>query len=111
MFEGHSDALVLLLAGCAVLVGGYGYWHARRYWEGLPPLLDAFVSMAGYLGIIGVFVWAGRIGASYGHPHAARVLGVAMALIIFRAIRTWLGKEQVRYRLGQIKKTETTNEL
>jgi hypothetical protein len=66
MFAGHSDALVLLLAGCAVLVGAHGYWHARRYWEGLPPLLDAFVSMAGFIGIIGAFVWAGRIGATYG---------------------------------------------
>jgi hypothetical protein len=111
MFEGHSDALVLLLVGCTLLVGVYGYWHARRYWEGLPPLLDAFVSMAGFLGMIGVFVWAGRIGTNFGHPHAARVMGVAMALIIFRAIRTWLGKEQVRYRSGHLKKTETANEL
>jgi divalent metal cation (Fe/Co/Zn/Cd) transporter len=111
MFAGHSDALVLLLAGCAVLVGAHGYWHARRYWEGLPPLLDAFVSMAGFIGIIGAFVWAGRIGTTYGHPHAARVIGVAIALIIFRAIRTWIGKEQVRYRSGQLKKTGTANEL
>ena len=111
MFEGHSDALVLLLAGCAVLIGVHGYWHARRCWEGLPPVLDAFVSMAGFLGIIGAFVWAGRIGTTYGHPNAARVLGVAIALIIFRAIRTWLGKEQVRYRAEQLKKTETANEL
>lgn len=111
MFEGHSDELVLLLVGCAVLVGVHGYWHARRYWEGLPPLLDAFVSMAGFVGIIGAFVWAGRIGITYGHPHAARVLGVAIALIIFRAIRTWIGKEQVRYRSRNMKKTETANEL
>ncbi|MBJ7255009.1 MAG: hypothetical protein JHD25_09560 [Sphingomonadaceae bacterium] len=111
MFEGHSDALVLLLAGCAVLVGVHGYLHARRYWEGLPPLLDAFVSMAGFLGIIGAFVWAGRIGMIYGYPNAARVMGVAIALIIFRVIRTWLGKEQVRYRSGNVQKTETANEL
>ena len=111
MFEGHSDELGLLLVGCAVLVGVHGYWHARRYWEGLPPLLDAFVSMAGFVGIIGAFVWAGRIGITYGRPHAARVLGVAIALIIFRAIRTWIGKEQVRYRSGNVKKTETANEL
>lgn len=111
MFEGHSDELVLLLVGCAVLVGAHGYWHARRYWEGLPPLLDAFVSMAGFVGIVGAFVWAGRIGITFGHPHAARVLGVAIALIIFRAIRTWIGKEQVRYRSGNVKKTETANEL
>jgi uncharacterized membrane protein len=73
--------------------------------------LDAFVSMAGFLGIIGAFVWAGRIGTIYGYPNAARVMGIAIALIIFRAIRTWLGKEQVRYRSGNVQKTETANEL
>lgn len=111
MITGHSDELVLLLAGCAVLVGVHGYLHARRNWEGLPPLLDAFVSMAGFVAIIGAFVWAGRIGLAYGQPHAARVLGVAITLIIFRAIRTWIGKEQVRYRSVILKKTETANEL
>ena len=111
MITGHSDELVLLLAGCAVLVGVHGYWHARHYWEGLPPILDAFVSMAGFVAVIGAFVWAGRIGLAYGHPHAARVLAVAITLIIFRAIRTWIGKEQVRYRSVHRKKTETSNEL
>ena len=111
MISGHSDELVLLLAGCAVLVGVHGYWHARRYWEGLPPILDAFVSMAGYVAVVGAFVWAGRVGATYGHPHAARVIGVAIALIIFRAIRTWIGKEQVRYRSVHMKKPETADEL
>ena len=111
MITGHSDELVLLLAGCAVLVGVHGYWHARHYWEGLPPILDAFVSMAGFVAVIGAFVWAGRIGLTYGHPHAARVLAVAITLIIFRAIRTWIGKEQVRYRSVHRKKTETANEL
>jgi hypothetical protein len=94
----HSNELYLLLAGCTLLVGLHGYWHARHYWEGLPPILDAFVSMAGFLGVIGAFVFAGRIGGAYGHPHAARVLAVAVILIIFRAVRTWIGKEQVRYR-------------
>ena len=111
MITGHSDELVLLLAGCAVLVGVHGYWHARHYWEGLPPILDAFVSMAGFTAVIGAFVWAGRIGLTYGHPHAARVLAVAITLIIFRAIRTWIGKEQVRFRSVHRKKTETANEL
>ena len=111
MIAGHSNELVLLLAGCAMLVGLHGYWHARRYWEGLPPVLDAFVSMAGFVAIIGAFVWAGRVGASFGHPHAARVLAIAIMLIIFRAIRTWIGKEQVRYRSVHVKKTETANEL
>ena len=98
MMAGHSSELVLLLVGCALLVGLHGYWHARHYWEGLPPILDAFVSMAGFGAVIGAFVWAGRAGGDYGHPHAARVLAVAVTLIVFRAVRTWIGKEQVRYR-------------
>ncbi|MFN3619344.1 hypothetical protein [Sphingorhabdus sp.] len=111
MIAGHSNELVLLLTGCALLVGLHGYWHARRYWEGLPPILDAFVSMAGFVAVIGAFVWAGRVGGAYGHPHAARVLAIAITLIIVRAIRTWIGKEQVRYRSVHMKKTETAHEL
>ncbi|HEV7234384.1 MAG TPA: hypothetical protein VGN36_09060 [Sphingorhabdus sp.] len=111
MLEGHSNELVLLLAGCALLVGLHGYWHARHYWEGLPPILDAFVSMAGFAAVIGAFVWAGRIGNQFGHPHAARVLGVAVTLIIFRAIRTWIGKEQVRYRSAGARQTKAADEL
>ena len=103
MIAGHSNELVLLLAGCALLVGLHGYWHSRHYWEGLPPILDAFVSMAGFGTVIAAFVWAGRIGGAYGHPHAARVLAVAVILIVFRAVRTWIGKEQARYRAGRIK--------
>lgn len=99
----HSNELYLLLAGCAILVGLHGYWHARHYWEGLPPILDAFVSMMGFLGVIGAFVFAGRVGGEYGHPHAARVLAVAVSLIFYRAIRTWIGKEQVRYRKLRVK--------
>lgn len=98
MIAGHSNELVLLLAGSAVLVGVHGYWHAEHYWEGLPPLLDAFVSMVGFFAVVGAFVWAGRFGGEYGHPHAARVLAVAVILIVCRAVRTWIGKEQVRYR-------------
>lgn len=98
MVAGHSNELVLLLVGCTLLVGLHGYWHAKHYWEGLPPILDAFVSMAGFVAVIGAFVWAGRVGGGLGHPHAARVLAVAVTLILFRAIRTWIGKEQVRYR-------------
>jgi hypothetical protein len=105
MLEGHSNELVLLLVGCALLVGVHGYWHARHYWEGLPPILDAFVSMAGFAAVIGAFVWAGRLGGQYGHPHAARVLGVAVTLILFRAVRTWIGKEQVKYRKVQVRET------
>jgi hypothetical protein len=105
MLEGHSNELILLLAGCALLVGLHGYWHAKHYWEGLPPILDAFVSMAGYGAVIGAFVWAGRVGAEYEHPHAARVLAVAITLIIFRAIRTWIGKEQGRYRKVTVRST------
>ena len=103
MIQGHSNELVLLLAGCALLVGVHAYWHARHYWEGLPPILDAFVSMAGFGAIIAAFVWAGRIGGEYGHPHAARVLAVTLVVIVYRAIRTWIGKEQVRYRKVHVK--------
>lgn len=98
MIAGHSNELVLLLGGCALLVGLHGYWHARHYWEGLPPILDAFVSMIGFGLVIGAFVAAGRIGGEYGHPHAARVLAVALVLIGYRAVRTWIGKEQIQYR-------------
>ena len=103
IFEGHSNELVFLGVGCAVLVGLHGYWHARHYWEGLPPILDAFVSMAGFGAVIAAFVWAGRLGAAYGHPHAARVLAVAIILIIFRAVRTWIGKEQARNRKAKVR--------
>lgn len=106
MIAGHSNELVLLLVGCALLVGVHGYWHARHYWEGLSPILDAFVSMAGFVAVIGAFVWAGRIGSEYGHPHAARVLAVAVVLIVFRAVRTWIGKEQARYRGVRTKPVE-----
>lgn len=98
MVIGHSNELVLLLVGCALLVGVHGYWHAKHYWEGLPPILDAFVSMAGFGALIGAFVWGGRIGTAFGHPHAVRVLALAMTVIIYRAVRTWIGKEQVKYR-------------
>ncbi|TSB05148.1 hypothetical protein [Sphingorhabdus contaminans] len=98
IITGHSNELVLLLVGCALLVGVHGYWHARHYWEGLPPILDAFVSMAGFGAVVGAFVWGGRIGSTLGHPHAARVLALAVTLILYRAVRTWIGKEQVKYR-------------
>ncbi len=54
--------------------------------------------MAGFGALIGAFVWGGRIGTAFGHPHAARVLALAMTVIIYRAVRTWIGKEQVKYR-------------
>lgn len=96
--SGHSNELVLLLAGCALLVGLHGYWHAWHYWEGLPPILDGFVSMAGFCAVIAAFVGGGRIGLVFDHPHAARVLAVAVTVIAYRAVRTWIGKEQVKYR-------------
>lgn len=103
MFEGYSNELVLLLAGCTILVGLYGYLHAKRFWEGLPPLLDGFVSAAGFLLLIGAFVFGGRFGSLYNHPHAGRVLAVAASVIIYRALRTWIGKEQVKYRKVSVK--------
>ena len=68
MLAGHSNELVLLLAGTALLVGLHGYWHAKHYWEGLPLILDAFVSMAGFLAVVGAFVWAVRFGANMAIP-------------------------------------------
>lgn len=98
MIEGHSNALVYLLVGSTVMIGLFGYVHARRFWEGLPPLLDACVSAAGFLAVIGAFIFGGRIGSVFGHPHAGRVLAVAVTMILYRILRTWLGKEQERYR-------------
>jgi hypothetical protein len=111
IFDGHSNELVFLLVGCALLVGLHGYWHAKHYWEGLPPILDAFVSMSGFAAVIGAFVWAGRIGSQFGHPHAARVLAIAVTLIIYRAIRTWIGKEQARYRSVRARESKGNDEL
>jgi hypothetical protein len=106
MFEGHSNELVLLLVGSAFVVGLYGYLHAKRFWEGLPPLLDGFVSAAGFLFLIAAFVFGGRLGGAYNHPHAGRVLAVATAVIVYRALRTWIGKEQVKYRSVRAKPPE-----
>jgi uncharacterized PurR-regulated membrane protein YhhQ (DUF165 family) len=103
MFEGHSNELVLLLVGTTVLVGLFGYLHARKFWEGLPPLLDGFVSASGFLFLIAAFVVGGRLGGAYGHPHAGRVVAVAAAVIIYRSLRTWIGKEQVKYRKVGVK--------
>lgn len=104
MFEGHSNELVLLLAGCTILIGLFGFLHAKRYWEGLPPILDAFVSMASFLAVIGAFVAGGRIGSALGHPHAGRLVALTLVIIAIRGVRTWLGKEQERYRLARAKR-------
>jgi hypothetical protein len=106
----HSDALYALLVGCTVVIGIYGYFHARRYWEGLPPVLDAFISMAQFLGIIAAFVLGERFGTDYGHPHAARLIVVTIMLILSRAIRTWIGKEQIRYRGARARQPEESKE-
>jgi hypothetical protein len=106
MMEGHGLALYLLLAGCTILIGVFGFFHAKRFWEGLPPLLDGFVSAAGFLAIIGAFVFGGRFGGLYGHPHAGRVLALAAVVILYRTLRTWIGKEQVKYRKVRVKPPE-----
>jgi hypothetical protein len=108
--EGHSIELFALLAGCTVLVGLFGYFHARRFWEGLPPLLDGFVSAAGFLAIIAAYVFGGRFGATYNHPYAGRVLAVAATVIIYRALRTWIGKEQVKYRKVRVKPSDDASD-
>jgi hypothetical protein len=108
--EGHSIELFALVGGCTMLVGLFGYLHARRFWEGLPPLLDGFVSAAGFLAIIGAFVLGGRFGGTYGHPHAGRVLAIAATVIIYRSLRTWIGKEQVKYRKVRVKPADDASD-
>ncbi len=103
MFEGHSNELYLLLAGCTLLVGLHGYFHALRFWEGLPPLLDGFISAAGFVMFAAAFVFGGRFGGVYDHPHAGRLLALTVVVIIYRAMRTWIGKEQVKYRKVRVK--------
>ncbi len=100
----HSEELYGLLALCTLATGAYAWWHARRYWEGLPPLLDAFVSMAGYLAVILAVVAGARIGPFAEHPHAGRVILVMAALLGVRMARTWLGREQERYRKARAKR-------
>jgi uncharacterized membrane protein len=99
----HSPELFALLAVCALAVGVHGYLHSRQFWEGLPPILDAFVSMASFAALIAAFVFAGRLGHLFGHPHAARLLGVTVVIVLARAIRTWIGLEQIRYRAARAK--------
>lgn len=101
--EGHSPALLLLLAASAAIVGLHGYLHARRFWEGMPPLLDACMSAAGFVVIILGFVFGGRIGAMWGHPNAGRVAALALAMIAYRALRTWIAREQARFRGGRVR--------
>jgi hypothetical protein len=110
MFDGHSQELYLLLAGCTALIGLFGYLHARRFWEGLPPILDAFVSMAGFLAIIAAIVFGGRFGAVYGHPYAGRVIAITIAVVLYRSLRTWIGKEQVKYRKVTVRPQSDTND-
>jgi hypothetical protein len=105
----HSPELYALLAVCMFAVGAHGYLHSRHYWEGLPPILDAFVSMAIFASVIGAFVFAGRLGGAFGHPHAARLLAVTVVLITARSIRTWIGVEQIRYRAARAKKHEVAS--
>jgi hypothetical protein len=110
ILEGHSLELFALLAGCTVLVGLFGYLHARKFWEGLPPVLDGFMSAAGFLAVIAAFVFGGRIGGLYNHPHAGRILALAATIIIFRALRTWIGKEQVKYRKVRVKRPDESTD-
>jgi hypothetical protein len=102
--------LYLLLVGCTLVIGVHGYLHARKFWEGLPPLLDAFVSMAGFLAVIAAFVLGGRFGGLYNHPYAGRVLAVTIAIILYRTLRTWIGKEQVRYRKVVLRETSKVDD-
>lgn len=105
----HSYELYALVASCTVLTGIYAYWHATRFWEGLPPLLDAFTSMAGFLLTLGAFVAGGRIGGLWGHPHAGHVAAITIALIAVRTTRTRLGREQERFRSARARKVNDSD--
>ena len=100
----HEPQLYLLAAGCAFAVGLFAYFHARRYWEGLPPVLDAFVSMVGFTAMLGAIEGGNMIGGWFGHPHAGSVVALAVAIIVYRSVRTWIGTEQIRYRAARVRK-------
>jgi hypothetical protein len=102
----HGPEIFALLAVCVAAVGVHGYFHSRQFWEGLPPVLDAFVSMASFAAVIAAFVFAGQIGGKLGHPHAARLLAVTVVIVTARSIRTWIGLEQIRYRAARAKVRE-----
>jgi hypothetical protein len=88
---GHSLALYLLVLAAAGLVGIAGWIHARRYWEGMPPALDGVISALGALAVFGAFAAGARVGAMSGHPHAGRVFAVALTIVGWRMVRTWIG--------------------
>ncbi len=98
----HSLELYGLIVALVLLTGAYSWWHARRNWEGLPPLLDALFSMAGLVLVFLAFAFGTDIGEMRGgHPHAGRVTAVALTLLGLRWRRTRLGKEQAEQMKGR----------
>lgn len=93
-------AKLLVLAGCALIAGIYGFLHARRYREGLPPLLDAFVSMSSFIVLAAGFILGGRIGDGYALVTEGRIAGLLIAMLLVRWFRARLGMEQARARGG-----------
>ncbi len=87
---------LLVLAACSLLIGIYAFVHARYYREGLPPLLDASVSMAGFVLVVAAYIYGGRIGDSYGYLTEGRIIGLSLAVIGLRWFRARLGVEQAR---------------
>jgi peptidoglycan/LPS O-acetylase OafA/YrhL len=87
---------LLVLAACTLLVGIYAFIHARFYREGLPPLLDASVSMGCFVILVAAYIFGGRIGEGYGYLTEGRILGLFLATIGLRWFRARLGVEQAR---------------
>jgi hypothetical protein len=86
-----------LLAGLAIVAGALGYWQAQRYREGLPPLLDAVITMAGFILLVIAAGIGDDIGTYFGnHPHAGRVTSIALVYIGLRWLRAQLGREQAK---------------
>jgi hypothetical protein len=87
---------LIVLLGCALAVGLYAFIHARLWREGLPPLLDASVSGAGFVILVVSFIGGGRVGDSYGFVTEGRIIGLMLAAIGLRWFRARLGVEQAR---------------
>ena len=101
-FAGHSMALYALIGGAALLIGLIAYVIAYRYGEGLPPLLDALLSMSGFLGIFGALYFGQQIGAHWGHPFAGKVVAITAVIVTVRILRVLLGREYSRHRKNSL---------
>ena len=93
----HSLELYLLMVGATMVAGLHGYLQAKMYREGLPPVLDALLSMVSFAVLLGAFSLGGWAGGMFGHPYAGRVVAVLIAFIAIRLLRALLGIEQAKH--------------